>query len=103
MNKLRRSTLYLGMTAALALICVGLLLHASSEVRNDGGKLEIKAALVRRLALTDLCLFTEASYTRHPGMTDPSVPFQEAPMSREHFPSGALVEPPAHLLGDNRD
>ena len=49
------------------------------------------------LTLTDLCLFTEARYTRHPSMTDLNTPFQDHPMSLEHFPSGAIMAPPPHL------
>jgi len=89
------------MVGALALTCAGLVLHASSEARNARGALARNASLVRRLALTDLCLCTEANYTRHLSMADLSAPFQDSPLSLEHFPSGALVEPPVHLLEKN--
>ncbi len=56
-----------------------------------------KAEMVRRLELTDLCLFTEASYTRHLSQADLHTPFQDTPMSLEHFPSGSMVEPPSSL------
>ena len=95
---LRRSTIYLGTTAGLALALAGIFLHASSAVRASRPLFARKAALVRQLELTDLCLFTEASYTRHLSMTDLSTPFQDAPMSLEHFPTGGLVEPPLHLM-----
>ena len=95
----RRSTFFLGTIAGLALALAGLFLHAFVEVRASRPALERKAAWARQLELTDLCLFTEASYTRHPSMTDSSTPFQDAPMSLEHFPSGALVGPPPHLAG----
>jgi len=91
------------MVGALFLICAGLLLHASSAVRNARATLARKSALVRRLSLTDLCLFTEANYTRHLSMADLSTPFQDAPVSLEHFPTGALVEPPTHLSRKTRD
>jgi hypothetical protein len=55
--------------------------------------------LVRELDLTDLALFTEAGYTRHLSQTDFTTPFQDSPMSFEHFPSGSFVAPPAHLRG----
>jgi hypothetical protein len=95
---LRRSTIYLGTTAGLIVVLGGIFLYADFEVRASGPLFARKAALVRHLELTDLCLFTEASYTRHLSMTDPSTPFQDAPMSLEHFPTGALVEPPPHLM-----
>ena len=97
--RVRRSTVFLGMLAGLLLLCAALLLHASSTVRNSQRRLAANASLVRRLALTDLCLFTEASYTRHLATADLSSAFQETPMSLEHFPSGALVQPPARTPG----
>jgi hypothetical protein len=54
------------------------------------------AGMVKEAGLTDLCLFTEASYTRNPSQTDLQTPFQEHPMSLEHFPSGSLMPPPEH-------
>jgi hypothetical protein len=53
--------------------------------------------LVSSLQLTDLCLFTEASYTRHLSQADLHAPFQDHPAAFEHFLSGSLVLPPAHL------
>lgn len=71
--------------------------HARVGMRAAGPALSRKAELVRSLELTDLCLFTEASYTRHLAMTDLSTPFQDSPVSFEHFPTGALAGPPARL------
>ncbi len=48
---------------------------------------------MRRLDLTDLCLFTEARYTRHPSQADRFAAFQDHPVALEHFPSGSLVPP----------
>jgi hypothetical protein len=50
--------------------------------------------LVRDLGLTDLCLFTEANYTRHPSLADIHTAFQDGPAFMDHFPSGALLGPP---------
>ncbi|AHE99402.1 hypothetical protein THITH_15220 [Thioalkalivibrio paradoxus ARh 1] len=50
--------------------------------------------MVRDLGLTGLALFTEARYTRHPGLGDPHAAFRSHPMALEHFPSGSLVPPP---------
>lgn len=97
----RRSTVFLGTVAGLMLGLAGILLHALSEERGSRQVLARKAAQVRRLKLTDLCLCTEASYTRHPSMADLPTPFQDAPMSFEHFPTGALVQPPPHLVTGN--
>ena len=53
-----------------------------------------KLRLVQTLQLTDLCLFTEARYTRHLSQADLFSAFQDHPMSFEHFPSGSLTLPP---------
>ena len=42
------------------------------------------------LGLTDLCLSTEARYTRHPAVSDPMAPFMDHPGAIEHFPSGSF-------------
>lgn len=68
--------------------------HASLKEKADMGSLKEKAEMVKRLELTDLCLFTEANYTRHLSQADLHTPFQDSPMSLEHFPSGSLVGPP---------
>ncbi len=53
--------------------------------------------LVTQLQLTDLCLFTEARYTRHLSQADLHSAFQDHPSALEKFPTGSLVPPPAHL------
>lgn len=69
--------------------------HARAEGARRRPELEAKAALVRSLGLTDLCLFTEARYTRHPSQADRFSPFQESPGAPEHFPSGSIAAPPS--------
>ena len=54
-------------------------------------------ALIRELGLSDLSLFTEARYTRHPSQADRFAPFQDHPAALEHFPTGLLLSPPPHL------
>ena len=68
--------------------------HASLKERADMESLKEKVEMIKRLELTDLCLFTEANYTRHLSQADLHTPFQDSPMSLEHFPSGSLVAPP---------
>jgi hypothetical protein len=50
--------------------------------------------LVQELGLSDLALFTEARYTRHPTQADQHTPFQDHPAALEHFPTGSLLPPP---------
>ena len=57
-----------------------------------------RTRLVAQLRLTDLALFTEARYTRHPSQADLHSAFQDHPLALEHFPTGSLIPPPAGLL-----
>jgi len=98
---MRFSTAYLGVTGLLVMLLTGLVIHSFQERKNADPLLSRMTGMVNRLKLTDLCLFTEASYTRHLAMTDLNTPFQDSPFSFEHFPTGALVVPPPHL-GRNR-
>ena len=52
------------------------------------------------LGLTDLCLATEARYTRHPAISDPVAPFMDHPGSLEHFPSGSFWAYPGRRPGE---
>jgi hypothetical protein len=72
-------------------------LYAVVMQRNTQTLLEENSEMVKRLRLTDLCLFTDARYTRHPSMADMNTPFQDHPTALEHFPSGTLAGPPLHL------
>jgi len=56
-----------------------------------------RSRLVARLRLTDLALFPEARYTRHPSQADLHSAFQDHPLALEHFPSGSLTGPPPGL------
>jgi hypothetical protein len=71
--------------------------HAARARGAAGPALQEKLQLVRRLELTDLCLCTEASYTRHLSQADLHTAFQDHPLSLEHFPSGSFLKPPPHL------
>ncbi len=53
--------------------------------------------LAARLELTDLCLSTEARYTRHLSQADLHSAFQDHPVALEHFPSGSILPPPRAL------
>ena len=72
------------------------LLFVHSFLEEKGGRyaLEEKREMIRQYQLTDLCLFTEASYTRHLSVADRHTPFQDGPITLEHFPSGSILAPP---------
>ena len=55
---------------------------------------QIIRTVVSGLGLTDICVSTEARYTRHPAVSDPLVPFMDYPGAIEHFPSGSFWAPP---------
>jgi hypothetical protein len=85
----------------LATLMLGLMfLDASLSRRIDAPGARERREIVKVLALTDLCLVTEARYTRHPSMADLHTPFQEHPLSLEHFPSGSFIAVPPKLQGN---
>ncbi len=93
----RKSTIFFVLVglgvAAFALMAA----HAHDRSAQAQAAWSEKARLVERLELTDLCLFTDARYARHPSMADRHTPFQDSPMAMEHFPSGTLILTPPHL------
>ena len=93
-----RRTRIFGLFMLVLLVLTGLMAaHAALARRAAGPGLREEALLVRRLGLTDLCLSTEANYTRPLSLADLYTAFQDHPMALEHFPSGALFGPPRHL------
>ena len=91
---MRKSTLFLSLISLNLILCALLALHARASGAAACAQRSSSRDLVKRLQLTDLCLFTEARYTRHPAMADRHAPFQDHPMALEHFPTGSLVTPP---------
>lgn len=84
---------------ALALGAFALTFADAARLRAAGTEsVAATAALVERLGLTDLALFTEARYTRHPTQADLQSAFQDHPVAFEHFPTGSLLPPPAGIL-----
>lgn len=94
---LRKSDVFLFSIFTAICLFAFMFVHASLIKKSDSPALRERIEMVRSLELTDLCLFTDARYTRHPSMADLHTPFQDHPMSFEHFPSGSLVTPPPHL------
>jgi len=93
----RRSDIWF-LWIGLGILSLGLAFaHAGYRQGSDGPMIQEKRRLVRTLGLTDLCLFTDARYTRNPVMADLNTPFQDHPMSLEHFPSASLLGVPPHL------
>lgn len=73
-----------------------LYLHAkrlSIDLKDDQ---TLQAIAVAGLGLTDLCVATEARYTRHPSVSDAMVPFMDHPGALEHFPTGSFWNAPTN-------
>ena len=91
---MRKSNLFLFYIAVNLLLLLLMFVHVSFKRNSDQRFVIEKSAMVKQLKLTDLCLFTDASYTRHPSQADLHTAFQDHPASLEHFPSGSLLTPP---------
>ena len=89
----RPSTLVLALLAGLVLAFGFIFGHFSASTATDAERLAANRALVEHYGLTDLALFTEARYTRHPSQADLHSAFQDHPAALEHFPTGSLVAP----------
>lgn len=90
---MRRSDAFITALGVLSVLFA--LTFEDAGMKIDGARqaLARERALVQSLGLTDLCLFTEARYTRHPTQADLHTPFQDHPLALEHFPTGSLVPP----------
>ena len=82
-------------TAAEIVILGSLFLYGQARLATDEAQsIPAKRDLARELELTDLSIWTEARYTRHPSQSDHFAPFQDFPSSLEHFPAGSIVAVP---------
>lgn len=97
-----RTQFYLTFIILLFINLAFLFLHSRNETQawleED---LAANRELVNHLALTDLALWTEARYTRHPALADFFAPFQDSPASYEHFPAGSIIAPRKPALATN--
>lgn len=94
---MRPSTAALLVIGALTAAAAGIFIVAAQSTAAHAPRLEATRGLVERLGLTDLALFTEARYTRHPSQADLHSALQDHPAGFDHFPSGSLLPPPASL------
>ncbi len=100
---MRKSTGYLLLTAILMGGLGIALAFPQLSAPREATRVGREKAFVKKMGLTDICLFTEARYTRHLTQTDRHAAFQDAPMAWEHFPSGSLtVPPPVLIVGSDR-
>ena len=91
---MRKSTAFLLFSLGNVILLVLLFWSGRYGSGDARAMREASRIMVQQLQLTDLCLFTEARYTRHPSMADLHSAFQDHPLALEHFPSGSLATPP---------
>jgi len=85
---------FLGFTFIEILVLSAMFLFSQMTVTaRNKGEVPAKRELVKHLKLTDLSLWTEARYTRHPSQADIFTAFQDFPSSLEHFPAGSIIGP----------
>jgi len=91
---MRRCALYFSFIGTTIFLLVALLVYGQVAVSSEGiSALAGKRQLTHLLGLTDLALFSEARYTRHPSQADLFSPFQDFPAAFEHFPTGSIIPP----------
>lgn len=93
----RKSDIFFLLIAGGTILLFLIMAHGILTERKGTAVFRDNAELIRQYGLTDLCLFTEASYTRHLSQADLHTAFQDSPMAFEHFPSGAIAMPPKTL------
>lgn len=96
MTQVRRADVALTLLAIALILSVAMVVHSIIAASLDEKRLEANADLVQKLGLTDLALFTDARYSRHPSQADLNSAFQDHPMSLDHFPSGSLITPSSY-------
>jgi len=92
---LNKARVFLAVTVIQVIVLAGLFTWSMSVARaRTAEEIPQKQELVQRLELTDLAIWTEARYTRHPSQADFFAPFQDGPSSLDHFPAGSVVAAP---------
>ena len=90
-----KARFFVAVTVIQIIVLMGLFTWSVSTARaRTTDEIPRKRELVQRLELTDLAIWTEARYTRHPSQADFFAPFQDGPSSLEHFPAGSVVGSP---------
>ncbi len=77
----------------LLLLVVQLFWLAPAACLKSNAVLNARKSLVRQLSLTDLALWTEARYSRHPSQADLFSAFQDGPAAFDYFPAGSILAP----------
>jgi hypothetical protein len=87
--------IFVGIISFEILLLAILIFSSSISSTRRVPALRANQQLVQNLMLTDLSLWTEARYSRHPSQADFFAPFQDFPAAIERFPAGSLTAPAA--------
>jgi hypothetical protein len=91
---MRRAAYFIGFLISGTMLLAALLQTGSESVEQAKARqIPAKQDLVRQLGLTDLALWSEARYTRHPSQADLFSAFQDYPGALDHFPAGSIITP----------
>lgn len=101
---LGKARVFLVVTVIQGVVLAGLLTWSVSVAKNRAvEEIPHKRELVERLELTDLAIWTEARYTRHPSQADFFAAHGDHPAAMEHFPAGSIVPPPVSPIRNPHD
>lgn len=91
---MNKHKVFIGLTLVQTILLMTLFLQGAARIKTfSEGQQPALEATVATLQLTDLALWTEARYTRHPSQADHFTPFQDLPSALEHFPAGSILAP----------
>lgn len=88
---MHRAITFIIIVLILSLLTAAIFYDAATAKKSEAFIIKERAAIAKQLKAVDLCLSTEARYTRHIVQSDIFSPFQDSPSAKEHFPSGALL------------
>ena len=90
-----RARIFIALIAIMLSVLIAMIVFFRSQLPSiHEQRIQAKKRLAGRLELTDLAIWTEARYTRHPSQADLFSAFQDFPGSLDHFPAGSVVAPP---------
>jgi hypothetical protein len=82
------------MVALEAVVACGLAIAGSAHRERLNDVRRVNRRLVSELGLTDLALWSDASYCRHPISADFFSAHSDHPAAMDHFPAGSIAPPP---------
>ena len=82
-------------TFFITLLMIGMVhQHQQYRLKEIQSQIELRRKITRKIGLPDLAITTAARYLRHYSLTDINSPFQDYPVSLDHFPAGFAYSAP---------